>query len=232
MNFIENIQNNVPFVFAKFGDGEYNAVIRLRGENCDGTPYTEMLGQQIHDAFLYLTQFPNVYIGKWADFNSVAEYWIKLAQHPIHWADYNLLICRSKAEFLHRGVQYFRAIRNAPQQKIYVCNYSMVEMSRELLKIDDFAVVDPVHWFEKNYDGVLNDVCVKVTNPENLMILTSAGMGAKPLIADLWKKYPKSIIIDVGSALDAVCSLRKSRDYHNIFTMEDIQEIRAALFHS
>lgn len=230
MDFITNIQTNTPFVFAKFGDGEYNAVIGLHGANCDGTPYTQTLGQKIRDAFLYLNTFENVYIGKWADFNSVAEYWVKLAQHPIHWADYNLLICRSKSEFLNRGLQYFTAIRNAPQQKIYVCNQSMVSLSKDLLNIHDFTVVDPVNWFEASYDRILHDVSSKVKNPENVMILTSAGMGAKPLIADLWKKYPKAIIIDVGSALDAVCSLRKSRDYHGVFTIQDIQEIQHALF--
>lgn len=229
MDIVRDISNNSPFVFAKFGDGEYNAAVQLQGANCDGTPYTPLLGQKIIEAFKFLSKFPNVYIGKWADFNSVAEYWTTLVPHSFSWADYNILICRSAQDFLNRGVQYFRAIRNAPQQKIYVCNASMVSESAHLLHIDTHIVVDSQHWFEHSYDSVLASLLNSVKDPNNVMLLTSAGMGAKPLIAEFWKKYPNSIIIDVGSALDAVCSNRRSRDYHTVFSNSDLQRIREAI---
>jgi hypothetical protein len=229
MDIVRDISGNVPFVFVKFGDGEYNAAIRLHGGNCDGTPYTPLLGEKIIEAFKYLSQFKNVYIGKWADFNSVAEYWTNLVPYPFSWADYNILICRSKVDFLNRGLQYFKAIRDAEQQKIYVCNESMIQYSTQLLHIDTHIPVDPRNWFETSYEQVVTATKKAVRDPKNVILLTSAGMGAKPLIAEFWKEYPNAIIIDIGSALDVVCGSRKSRDYHGIFSYQDIQEIRSAI---
>jgi hypothetical protein len=40
MDIIRFIEEKKPFVFAKFGDGEYYATIQTCGGNCDGTPFT------------------------------------------------------------------------------------------------------------------------------------------------------------------------------------------------
>ena len=62
------------------------------------------------------------------------------------------------------------------------------------------------------------------------MILTSAGMGAKPLIADLYKLYPHAIIIDIGSAMDLICSHRRTRDYHTL-SQQEVIDISNAIAH-
>ena len=53
-------------------------------------------------------------------------------------------------------------------------------------------------------------------------------MGAKVLIADIYKKFSNSIIIDIGSALDLICSGRRTRDYHTL-TDNDINDIKNAI---
>jgi hypothetical protein len=227
MDIIRFIEEKRPFVFAKFGDGEYYATVQTVGGNCDGTPFTPRLKEGVLGAFKYLTQFPNVYIGKWeADY--VPAFFQSITPHPVNWANYNILIARNAHEMLTRTVPYFKAIRNSSCHKIYVCNETMVELSRSLLKIDDFAVVDPQNWFGMNYDEVLNKVISSVKEPSNTIVLTSAGMGAKPLIADIHKRFPTITIIDVGSSLDLVCSGRRTRDFH-ILNDDEIQEIHNAL---
>jgi hypothetical protein len=228
MDFVSFIQNNIPFVFVKYGDGEYYASIRAEGGNCDGTPYTPGLGDGIIKSFQYITQFPNVYIGKWNDFKGVSDYFQSLTTYPVQWENYNLLISRSRDEFLHRALPYFRAIRQATQQKIYVCNSTMVDGSRDLLRMDHHVIIDPVHWFERQYQEILSNVLSSIKDPNQVMILTSAGMGAKVLIADIHKRFPHAIIIDIGSALDLVCSNRRTRDYHNL-SQQDIHDIIQAI---
>lgn len=228
MDIIKFIQENKPFIFAKFGDGEYYACKKEQGGNCDGTPYTPKLGDGISESFKYLTKSPNVYIGKWLDFKGVADYFQSLTPNIVNWENYNILISRSRDEFLNRALPYFKAIRNAKQHKIYVCNSTMVDLSKHILKIDSHVVIDPVNWFELNYDEVLNNVLTNVNDPNNTLILTSAGMGAKVLIADIHKKFPNVIIIDVGSALDLICSHRRTRDYH-VLNETDINDITNAI---
>ena len=228
MNIVKFIEENTPFIFAKFGDGEYYASIKTSGGNCDGTPYTQKLGDGIIESFKYLSQFSNVYIGKWNDFKGVADYFQSLTQTPVNWETYNILISRSRDEFLNRALPYYRAIRNAKQHKIYVCNERMVDLSKILLQIDDHVVVDPVNWFERNYDEILKNVIQMIKEPENTILLTSAGMGAKVLIADIHKRFPTITVLDIGSALDLVCSHRRTRDYHTL-TEQDIIDIKNAI---
>lgn len=231
MDFIHFIETNQPFVFAKFGDGEYNAVHGFPGGNCDGTPYTSKLGEEITRAFRELSPNPNVYIGRWADSSQVTDYFGKSVPHKVNWENYNMLIFRSSAEFFNRAMPYYIALRKAKQQKIYICNQSMVELSRTVLGVTDHVVIDPVNWFETQYASVLSNVKQCVRTPESLMILTSAGMGAKPLLADLYKLYPKAILIDIGSAMDLICSHRRSRDYHTL-SGEEILQISNAITES
>jgi hypothetical protein len=228
MDIVKFIQENTPFMFAKFGDGEYYAAIGEHGGNCDGTPYTKRLGEGINESFKYLTQFSNVYIGKWADFDKPSTYFQSLTPNTVNWENYNILISRSRNEFLNRALPYFKAIRNANQQKIYICNEYMVEISRSVLTIDDFVVVDPVNWFEQNYSEILTTFIKTVKDPNNLMVLTSCGMGAKVLIADIHKLFPNAIFLDVGSSLDLVCSNRRTRDYH-VLNFQDVLDIQNAI---
>ena len=228
MDIVKFIKQNKSFIFVKFGDGEYYASIQSPGGNCDGTLYTPKLGNGIIESFKYLNQFPDVYIGKWEE-RSVPNYFQSLTSDKIvNWENYNILIARTRDEFLNRTLPYFKAIRNAKQQKIYVCNSTMVKLSKNILNIDNHIVIDPSNWFELNYDEILHNTINCINDPNNVLILTSAGMGAKVLIADIYKKFSNSIIIDIGSALDLICSGRRTRDYHKL-TNNDINDIKNAI---
>jgi hypothetical protein len=228
MDFIGNLENNIPFCFVKYGDGEYYAAHGDDVRNCDGTPYSQRLRNGIISSFQYLSECPNVYIGKWEG-DEVQQYWTSLVTHEIRWEDFNLLVCRSKDEFLNRGIHYLKAIRDVEKQKLYICNESMIEQSRELLRIDTFIPIHPTNWFETSYEHTLRTATEMVCDPENIVFLTSAGMGAKPLLADLRKAFPKATLIDIGSTLDALCGNRRSRDWHYNFSEGDIQEMRKYL---
>ena len=228
IKFVEFINTNQPFIFAKFGDGEYFAATKAEGGNCDGTPYTEKLSEGIIQSFKYLTNHENVYIARWAE-RGVDTYFQSLTDTIIKWTDYNIFIFKSLAQYFGEQQNFYKAIKNYSKQKIYICNQTMVDFSRNFLNIDDFVVVDSVNWFDNNYSDTLNQVIRCVKDPNEVMILSSAGMGAKVLIADIHRIFPNSFIIDIGSALDLVCSGRRTRDFHHNFSMEDISQIRNSL---
>lgn len=229
VTFTSKLQTNTPFVFVKFGDGEYDAATQQQGGNCDGTPYTHKLGQSVREAIKTLTLSPNVWIGRWQESNGVDAYFQSLVNQPIQWLNYNNFIFKSRYEFMNTHFGFYKALRYASQQKLYVCNQSLVEGSKQLLNVNNHIIIDPVNWFEHSYYQILGETIRSIQRPTECIILVSAGMGAKQLIADLHKVLPQAIIIDLGSALDLLCGGRRSRNFHNIPDQE-LMEMRFGLY--
>jgi hypothetical protein len=225
MDIVGFLKANKPFVFAKFGDGEYFASVGAPGGNCDGTQYTPELGKAVREAFQRLGPLPNTYLGKWVDTPYVAPYFETLSS-KVCWENYNIFIFRTKDEYFQRCLPIYRAIKQVPRQKIYIGNSSMQEGINDFLGPIEFLDVHPVNWFEQ-FEATVNRLLdmVKTADP---LILVSAGMGAKPLIALVATRLPDATILDLGSALDLVCGWRRSRNYHRL-TNAEIAEIRASL---
>ena len=149
----------------------------------------------------------------------------------IQWANYHTMIFKTENEYFKTNkCLYYRAIKNTTHQKIYICNESMVEKSRELLKIDNFVIVDPSNWFSENFNQILQQTLDCIKEPNNCLILTSAGMGSKVLLMEIHKKYPQISFIDIGSALDLICSNKRSRDFHSL-NESQINNIRKNLLY-
>ena len=69
-NWNFNINNNINFSFTKFGDGEFACMSNEIGQNCDEHPYSNELGIKLKDAWLYLVEKENIYIGQWSGHKS------------------------------------------------------------------------------------------------------------------------------------------------------------------
>ena len=206
------INNSIPCMFIKYGDGEYNAANFYEGGNCDGTPYTERLGNSVRASFTYNSQQPNAMIGCWHDLSNTV-FWNSLVDGSITWADYHTVIIDNKKPLSDSGdkLALFKSIKESTRKKIYVANAGMYKAT-QIFSIDSFVDVDPSNWFEEDYESVLESVCAEVSDDADTLILTSAGMGAKSLISDLHKKFPRAIYIDVGSAFDMLCTRKATRD--------------------
>lgn len=93
----------------------------------------------------------------------------------------------------------------------------------ELFNVSNTLTTHPSDWFEHTYDYTLEKIKSYVTQPESVIIMTSAGM------EDLRKTFPNAILLDIGSAFD-VLAHKASRSYNIHFTTEDvdnfIQEIQ------
>jgi hypothetical protein len=219
MDWINKIINNKPFTYAKYGDGEYLASINRKGMNCDHTPYTAKLSNAVIQSYTYLASLDNSYIGRWFDDSIVYKYFENIIKP--NWADYCAFIFGTKEQFENK-LPLLKTIRNATQQKIYICNDTNSAIA-QLFKIDNTVIVHPSNWFETDYDLILQKTRDAIIYPDSIIILTSAGMGAKPLLADLRKLYSNAILIDIGSGFDLFV-YKKSRSYNMNLTKNEIDE--------
>jgi hypothetical protein len=123
----------------------------------------------------------------------------------------------------------FLSIRQAKQQKIYICNDKVQHVAKRLFQIHDCVTIDSTNWFQNDYTKILQQCKATVKDPHRVIFMISAGMGGKPLIADLLQALPHAIILDIGSGFDFLCTLKKTRDYQKAFSLEDVKKLRLLL---
>jgi len=220
MNIVKFINENIPFTFVKFGDGEYLACNKRKGCNCDYTPYTDTLGNRLIESYKYLSSLSNCFIGKWE--TKIINSYFESLGIP-NWVDYCSVIFGNNIPF-NNVLPILKTIRNAKQQKIYVCNSSIAEKSKKIFNIDTIIDVHQSNWFEENYNSTLQSIIDSIIDKNSIIIMTSAGMGAKPLIYDLNKLYPNAILIDIGSAFD-ILSNKATRDYNSNIHKDEVDNM-------
>lgn len=223
--FITAIQTKTPAIFIRCGDGELYAIQQRRGGNCDGTPYTPRLRISLQLTFTELLKHPRLTLGKW-HVDDVIQYITSIAptDREIPWGSFSMFFFQTLEEFHSKCAGLYRAIRYANQQKIFICNENLVSNSKLLFNIDEHVTIHPTNWFETTFDETYSKITSKVRESSNVLFLVSAGMGGKYLMYKLSKDFPESIILDIGSAFDLICGLRRTRSYHTL-SVTDIQTV-------
>jgi len=220
--FINYIKNKTPFIYAKFGDGEYLCIIKYRNNNpsltcnCDNDTYTEKLSNSVFNSLKYLVNNTNnCYIGKWFDIN-IVNYFQNNVDKSINFIHYHTMLFDDN-DLINNNICHklnvLKTINSASQKKIYVCNDLLIKV-KSLLNIDYLVHVPTNNWFDTQFNNILEQIKNILGNEDgNHIILTSCGMGAKVLIMELHKIYPNGIYIDIGSGLDMICTKRNSRGW-------------------
>lgn len=220
----ECIENKRSVLFAKFGDGEYLAANGAKGCNCDRDPYTEKLKRGVIRAFIDIVDhIPNSYIAIWTD-ESQQMYWKQWVKKEINLADYCSIIMNGKQT--EAKVKLLRTIKWSSMKKVYVCN-GLMRRAKILLNIDYMITVPLYNWVEYSLEYVLDNCKKALAECGKCIMMTSAGMGAKILLAECAKEYPENIYLDIGSALDQICTKKKSRGYEPEYeeSMENVKEL-------
>jgi hypothetical protein len=145
----------------------------------------------------------------------------------ILWADYHTFILDIK-DFsethinnnMNNKIALYRAIQYSSLKKYVICNPLMIK-SRMLFKSDELIFVPFQNWFDEHFHDVLSNLIEKIGNDTQPMVILACGMSAKVMIAELHKVYPNGLFIDIGSAMDLLCTKRDSRgrlyDYNCIY---------------
>ena len=204
------IQKDSPFVFVKFGDGEYLAARGSYGSNCDQDVYTNQKRDGLIEAIKYYSLLENVYCGKWHT-GDVGNYFDSIVPGKINWIDYHMCIMDDKSLENSNKLELFKAIKNSKRKKLLLGN-ELLEKAKYLLN-SNHLVMPYRNWVENNFNEILNAILSFFENDPNPMILTCAGMGSKMLIMELHKRFPNGIFIDIGSGLDYLCTKKSSRGH-------------------
>lgn len=212
------IDDNEALVFVKFGDGEYNAMIGTNGSNCDNDPY-ENKRHRLRESIEYFSHLDNAYVGKWCT-DEVSNYLDSIVTGHINWMNYHVFIMDEGSFSTNLKLELYRAIKDCKRKKILVANELMVK-ARYLLNVDEHIVVPYQNWVQE-FDHFRNLIENLVVNGKEIMILFCAGMGSKFMIMELHKKFPHGIYIDLGSALDFLCTRKCSRGY--TYTYDILEE--------
>lgn len=206
----ECIQTKTPVSFSKYGDGEYGAANGHKGHNCDRDIYTEALSAGLRNSLKYMVdETPNAFIGIWHDGDHI-NYWSSLVKSPLKLAKYHTVIMDNDNR--NDKINLFKTIKESPLNKIYVCNPLLIR-SKSLLNINHLVHVPFNNWFDTEFERIISEIKSHIVDGEPTIIMTSAGMGAKILIAELSKLYPQNIYLDFGSALDKICTKKTSRGW-------------------
>jgi|LakMenEpi03Aug12_release.lakeMendotaPanAssembly.Ray.scaffolds.fasta_scaffold03860_21 hypothetical protein len=220
-----NTQN--PVVFCKYGDGEFQCLLNPNsGHNCDNDLYTENLSRSLKESFQYIVaNHTNCYIGLWHNEEN-KKIWESIVKEQIKWVDYHSIIIDNDKTHNSKKYLLYKAIKHSKMKKIIVCNRLLIK-SKNLLNIDECIFVDFNNWFDSKFNIVLQEVSNAIGSDENHIIITCCGMGAKVLISELTKKFPRGIYLDFGSALDLICTKRESRgwDYGYNFVAELFKDL-------
>jgi hypothetical protein len=216
---IDCINNKKPVSFSKYGDGEYfcanfNDGNKYGGHNCDKDNYTDKKKTELINSFKYMVdETPNAYIGFWNDGNQ-CKFWNSLVSKDVNWAKYHTFIMDDDS--INEKIDLYKTIKFSPIKKIYICNPLLIK-AKKLLNIDHMVHVPFNNWFDNLFDEVINNLKNIINPHEQYIIMTSAGMGAKCLISELTKLFPNNIYLDIGSALDTICTKRATRDRYRSY---------------
>jgi hypothetical protein len=222
---IDCIENTTPVSFSKYGDGEYLAASGSAGTNCDGDRYTPTLKHGLINSIRHMVDdSSNAYIGQWPD-GKIQAFWQSLCTKQVNWVDYHTVLpCNKDTQ---DKIELLKAVKKSSLNKIYVCNPLLIK-AKHLLDINHMVHVPFNNWFDTElYSKVLENTVKAITSSRPNIIMTSAGMGAKVLIADLSKQFPNNIYLDFGSALDKICTKKTSRGWERDYDayMQDLADI-------
>ncbi len=205
----ECIRRRIPVSFSKYGDGEYACANAFNGHNCDADSYTEKKRAALIESFKYMTQSAeNSYVSYWTD--DISSYWQSLTTVPIRWAKLHTLILDDAS--VEDKIELYKTIKQSNMKKIYICNPLMVK-AQTLLNIDWLVHVPLNNWFEILFVKLIAIIKnIVVSSNDQFIIMCSAGMSSKIIICELHKLFPNNIYLDIGSALDTICTKRVTRD--------------------
>lgn len=211
---IQKISSEEPTGFIKFGDGEYFCMDNTHpgGSNIDRDNFTPEKGRRLIAAFnMFVKHFSFViYLGKWHEDKWDWHHFLSDNTH-ISWADYHTLLLDGDA--MQDKIELYTAIKKSSLKKIYIGNRYLKRV-QVLLSTDEYIEVPPNNWFDNDFDRILQQVLhVMEHSSSPCIVMTSAGMAAKILLADIVSRHPKTIVLDFGSAFDLICTGRQSRTW-------------------
>lgn len=206
---IDNLINDKPFAFSRYGDGEWNAILGVKGHNCDHHEYYPDMGKRLKEIVMsipaYMMGMQNRakrLMGKEINqlMNGIDIDWINA--DAFHYASLN-----GNLHWLFNALKGRKTIMVGPGYLLEIpCSY---------MTIDDYISIPNKNcWL--SHDRILMELrraCEKYKYT-NAVFLFCASMMANVLIDELYREFGNiHTFIDAGSVFDPYAG-RKTRKYH------------------
>lgn len=221
--FVDRLQAFRPASIARYGDGEFLAILGVQGENCDHSEYFSDLGAALRESLehprAYLHCLAPKVIHRKNGLTEAAFNWIQIHAPLVEWYDSEVFLSASLAG----GLQPF--VRALADKRV------MVVGSRHLrtlpFKPEVFIEVPAVNaWLEYSRIKAAIQQAIYRTN----VVLFCAGMTSKVLIYDLFPACGHNrFLFDLGSCFDMYCGVN-SRSYARRLPPGEIARLKTLNF--
>jgi hypothetical protein len=199
----EKLRNGEPFKFARYGDGEFNAIYGKQGANCDGHEYFPDMGKRLREA---LESKPNYIVGL-QPLTLASERWPQIQKDfpDIQWVDADSIHNASidgRLDMLFDALKEYNVHVIGPQHlarfKTNEWSFTFVPEQNCWLEYERIRSA-AAYWWKEQFGPYVT--------------LLSCGMMAEVLLHDI-NFLNGMTIIDMGSVLDPYVGV-KSRRYHH-----------------
>lgn len=202
--FTTKLSSGWPFSFARYGDGEWAAILNTPGRTRDGQTYTAELGADLVASLAAPWPFAHA-ISPIAirTYGNPIETWLAEHRIDVRWYDSEVFLTASITGTLLPFITALRA-----RKVVYVGPPHLRTLTR-LLPLVDF-IETPIHNAHRAKAELAHAIRTRRTIAD--VVLLSCGPAATVLVNDLWKHLPEHTLIDLGSLFDPYCGVA-SRSY-------------------
>lgn len=200
-DFIDKLEHRESFSFSRWGDGEWNAVFGVKGQNCDGHKYFTDMGRRLREI---LSSKPTYILG------------LQPLAVRIYGKHIENLTKQFELTWINSDV-FHNANMDGSISKLWDClgNKKVLIVGPKHLDSSNISKLFPFEFYQipsKNcwieHDRILNDL--NETIKEDHVVLFCASMMTNVLVDEL---HEKCTLIDFGSVLDPYVGVN-SRRYH------------------
>jgi hypothetical protein len=207
--YVRRLAAGAPFSFARYGDGEWNAVFGVAGQNSDGHRYFPDMGERLRESLVH----PGAYFHgirlnvPFREARRIADF-VRRNRIRIPWYDAGVFHRANLAGALFPLVRQLRAM-----PVVVVGPAFLRQLETRLFPVAHFVEI-PLHdcWLAR--DRIVAEVTAYAARrPHGVVYSFSASMAANVLIHDLHPRLgERNWLIDIGSVWDVYAGVL-SRGY-------------------
>jgi hypothetical protein len=219
--FNDFIKKNIPFIFARYRDGEVLAMFRPdpKKSNCDNHKYFPDLGERLKESLIWFNEnndrlnlYVNLCYGK-EEMKAPVYSFLNTHNINLTWTlgakiiDNSFLDSKGNPGSMK---EFFDLIKDK-ENTVLVGNDNIMGVAYGM-EFESMVNIESVDcWLD--YDNIL-EACLDIQkrNYNASTFLFCAGMMTEVLIRDLAELYPDSTYIDMGCIFDFICG-NKNRGY-------------------
>lgn len=212
--FVNQLKNNKPFTFARYGDGEWLTILGFYGmHNSNGCTFTEELSRDMRNGLLQQHPYHHAilkiamrekefsYRGKMHTSGGIAiEAWLKENNITLPWYNGDVLLEESLKGKLFPLVEQVRE-----KNVLYVGNRRLRDLNMRGVGFFPYTayIQIPPRDTHKEIDSLLYEIYRTIRKYKIDFIGWSAGLAGKVMIDEVYTRFPEVTQIDFGSLFDA-----------------------------